>query len=47
MSAKLERLSQTLRDVFGERIQSLVVDRGEVTIEVALPTTCAWRASLR
>ena len=35
MSAKLERLSQTLRDVFGERLQSLVVDRGEVTIEVA------------
>jgi NADH-quinone oxidoreductase subunit C len=34
MSAKLERLSQTLRDVFGERITSLVVDRGEVTIEV-------------
>jgi NADH-quinone oxidoreductase subunit C len=34
MSAKLERLSQTLRDVFGNRIQSLVVDRGEVTIEV-------------
>ncbi len=35
MSAKLERLSQTLRDVFGERLPSLVVDRGEVTIEVA------------
>ncbi len=35
MSAKLERLSQTLRDVFGDRLQSLVLDRGEVTIEVA------------
>ena len=35
MSAKLERLSQTLRDVFGNRIQSLVLDRGEVTIEVS------------
>ena len=34
MSAKLERLSQTLRDVFGERITAIVVDRGEVTIEV-------------
>jgi hypothetical protein len=28
MSAKLERLSQTLRDVFGESdLESLVVDR--------------------
>lgn len=35
MSAKLERLSQTLRDVFGDTLQSLVVDREEVTIEVA------------
>ncbi|MFT3757713.1 NADH-quinone oxidoreductase subunit C [Thauera sp.] len=35
MSAKLERLSQKLRDVFGETLQSLVVDCGEVTIEVA------------
>lgn len=35
MSAKLERLSQTLRDLFGDTLQSLVVDRGEVTIEVA------------
>ncbi|MDY0071550.1 MAG: NADH-quinone oxidoreductase subunit C [Thauera sp.] len=35
MSAKLERLSQTLRDIFGETLQSLVLDRGEVTIEVA------------
>lgn len=35
MSAKLERLQQTLRDVFGERLSSMVCDRGEVTIEVA------------
>ena len=35
MSAKLERLSQTLRDVFDNRIQSLVLDRGEVTIEIS------------
>ena len=35
MSAKLERLSETLRDVFGETLQSLVLDCGEVTIEVA------------
>lgn len=35
MSAKLERLSQTLRDVLGEAMQALVIDRGEVTIEVA------------
>lgn len=35
MSAKLERLQQTLRDVFGDRLQSLVADRGEITIEVA------------
>ncbi|WP_068634793.1 NADH-quinone oxidoreductase subunit C [Thauera butanivorans] len=35
MSAKLERLSQKLCDVFGETLQSLVVDCGEVTIEVA------------
>lgn len=34
MSAKLERLSQTLRDVLGEALQSLLVDRGEVTVEV-------------
>lgn len=34
MSAKLERLSQTLRDVFGDTLKSLVLDRGEVTVEV-------------
>lgn len=35
MSAKLERLSQTLRDILGESLQTLVIDRGELTIEVA------------
>ncbi|CAM5393784.1 NADH-quinone oxidoreductase subunit C [Thauera sp. WB-2] len=35
MSAKLERLSQTLRDVFGDSLKSLLVDRAELTIEVA------------
>ncbi|MDO9598344.1 MAG: NADH-quinone oxidoreductase subunit C [Azoarcus sp.] len=35
MSSKLERLSQTLQEVFGEKLQSLVLDCGEVTIEVA------------
>ncbi|WP_332672448.1 NADH-quinone oxidoreductase subunit C [Aromatoleum sp.] len=35
MSAKLERLSQSLKDVLGGSLQSIVVDRGEVTIEVA------------
>ncbi|AVZ78774.1 NADH-quinone oxidoreductase subunit C [Zoogloeaceae bacteirum Par-f-2] len=35
MSAKLERLEQTLRGVFGDVLRKLVVDRGEVTIEVA------------
>lgn len=35
MSAKLERLEQTLRGVFSDVLRKLVVDRGEVTIEVA------------
>lgn len=35
MSSKLERLSQTLQEVFGEKLQSLVLDRAEVTVEVA------------
>lgn len=35
MSPKLERLIQTLKDVFGESLQSLTADRGEITIEVA------------
>lgn len=34
MSAKLERLSQTLQDVLGEKVGSVSIDRGEVTLEV-------------
>lgn len=35
MSSKLERLSESLREALGERLQSLVLDCGEITIEVA------------
>ncbi len=35
MSAKLERLQQALKDAFGERLDSMVCERGEVTIEIA------------
>ncbi len=35
MSAKLEKLCQSLQEVLGERIASLKTDRGEVTLEVA------------
>jgi NADH-quinone oxidoreductase subunit C len=35
MSAKLERLGQSLQEVLGEMLKSMVVDRGEITIEVA------------
>ena len=35
MSTRLERLADTLRNVLGARIDKLVVDRGEVTIEVS------------
>jgi len=35
MSVKLQNLSQLLADTFGEKVQSLVVDRGEVTMTVA------------
>lgn len=34
MNAKLERLSQILRIVFGGRLRSLTENRGEITIEV-------------
>lgn len=34
MSSKLERLSQILQDAFGDRVVSLVLDRGELTLEV-------------
>ncbi|MDR1854668.1 MAG: NADH-quinone oxidoreductase subunit C [Azoarcus sp.] len=35
MSAKLERMKQLLQIVAGDRLRSLVEDRGEVTVEVA------------
>jgi len=35
MSVKLQNLSQLLADTFGEKAQSVVVDRGEVTMTVA------------
>lgn len=35
MSPKLERLSQALKEVLGDKLRSIVVDRGEVTIDVA------------
>ncbi len=35
MSAKLEKLSQSLTDVFGDRISAPVVALGELTIEVS------------
>ena len=47
MSSKLERLSQTLRDVFGETLQSLVLDCGEVTIEVAAADYLSVARTLR
>jgi len=47
MSAKLERLSQSLKDVLGASLQSLVVDRGEVTIEVAASEYASVAQTLR
>jgi NADH-quinone oxidoreductase subunit C len=47
MSTKLERLSESLREVLGERLQSLVVDCGEVTIEVAAADYLAVAQTLR
>ncbi|WP_407280046.1 NADH-quinone oxidoreductase subunit C [Aromatoleum evansii] len=35
MSPKLERLSQVLQEVLSDKLRSIVVDRGEVTIDVA------------
>lgn len=35
MTVKLERLNQCLQSVVGDRIRSIVTDRGEVTLEVA------------
>ncbi|NTV10187.1 MAG: NADH-quinone oxidoreductase subunit C [Zoogloea sp.] len=47
MSAKLERLSQLLADKFGERLQKVVADREEVTIEVAASDYYAVAEALR
>lgn len=47
MSAKLERLSQSLKDVLGASLKSLVVDRGEVTIEVAAADYVSVAQTLR
>ncbi|MCK0508888.1 NADH-quinone oxidoreductase subunit C [Aromatoleum anaerobium] len=35
MSSKLERLSSSLQNILGAKVRSVVVDRGEVTLEVA------------
>ncbi|MDP1653167.1 MAG: NADH-quinone oxidoreductase subunit C [Rhodocyclaceae bacterium] len=47
MSAKLDRLCQNLRDVLGERVASLTVDRGEVTLVVAAADYLAVANTLR
>lgn len=47
MSPKLERLSQALHEVLGGRLRSIVVDRGEVTIEVAPEDYLGVAQSLR
>ncbi len=47
MSTKLERLSQSLKEILGDRLQSLVVDCGEVTIEVAAADYLSVAQTLR
>ncbi|WP_374510645.1 NADH-quinone oxidoreductase subunit C [Niveibacterium sp.] len=47
MSAKLEKLQDTLRVVLGAHIQTLVCERGEVTIEVAAKDYLAVAFALR
>jgi len=47
MSTKLERLSESLREILGEKLQSLVVDCGEVTVEVAAADYLAVAQVLR
>lgn len=47
MSAKLELLSQSLQAVLGNRLRSIVLDRGEVTIEVAAEDYLAVAQELR
>ena len=47
MSAKLERLSSLLTETFGDQVVSLVVDRGEVTLEVAAANYLSVAQTLR
>jgi NADH-quinone oxidoreductase subunit C len=47
MSAKLEKLCQNLRDVLGQRVGSIVVDRGQVTLVVAAADYLAVATALR
>lgn len=47
MSAKLEKLCQSLQEVLGDRIASLKTDRGEVTLEVAASDYKAVAKTLR
>lgn len=47
MSAKLERLSSALQEIVGASLQALVVDRGEVTIEVAAANYLSVAQTLR
>ncbi len=47
MTTKIERLSSLLSEYFGERAKSVVVDRGEVTLEVAAADYHAAAIELR
>lgn len=47
MSAKLEKLQEALHAVLGPRIQTIVCDRGEVTIEVSAKDYLAVAFALR
>jgi len=47
MTTKLERLSESLREILGDRLQSLVAHCGEVTIEVAASDYLAVAQTLR
>jgi NADH-quinone oxidoreductase subunit C len=47
MSARLEKLRQTLEAVLGGRARSLVLDRGELTLEVAAADYARAAAELR
>lgn len=47
MSSKLERLSQILQDAFGSRVVNLVLDRGELTLEVRSSDYLAVAQTLR